>query len=182
MSITIDIELSKPEGEDWRAMGTVHGGWSGAVYGEAATARRAVANALYEPLGRQIREDAKLVIVLSALLGHIAMWAVRLSPYVVPPGLASVIAEFESVARPLFPIFRPDFPMREMTERELKGLLIEYLLPIEQVQQWNRRRNGSTAPYGVVTATSRPDPDDDFIDLYALAQNIARSVASESEG
>lgn len=184
MSITVEIDLSKPEGSPvWHAQGRLLGGMGEQqIYGEAQTGRRAIENAVHDLLGHIAQGDEKRIVLFSALAGYVAMWAVRLSPYPVPDGLAAVLAEFEEKVRPLFPICQPSCPMREMTEREIEAMLVEYLLPIAEVQAWNERRNGSKAPYGVVTSTSRPDPDDDFIDLYALVRNIARSTASESEG
>jgi hypothetical protein len=70
--------------------------------------------------------------------------------------------------------------MRTFTEHQLESFLVEFLLPLERAQTWKERKNQSKAPFSVVTATTRPDPDDDSIDLHALVGNIARSTMAEA--
>lgn len=119
------------------------------------------------------------VVLLRQIAGHLAMWAVRLSPYPAPSGLAEVVARFQEGAAPRFKLVS-GLDMAELSRAELRSLLADHLLSQPEVQGWNERRNRRDG-HGFITATSaRPDPDDDFVDLEALVQNIVFSVFHES--
>lgn len=110
--------------------------------------------------------------------GHIAMWAVRQSPYHCPEGLREVLLEFRArITRDGL-----NFDSNEMAQlsfRNVKALLNFHLLPIPKFQAWNKRKNGNPAPYGFCSRYGKPEPDNDFIDLDALTGNVARSVIEE---
>jgi hypothetical protein len=102
------------------------------------------------------------------------MWAVRQSPYPVPDNLELVVRRFEE----LFP--RDEIGFHEVAgEDELYKLVTTIGDQIPELLAWNERKNGNQAPVGFVSRYGRPDPDDDFIDLYALFSNVARSVSDE---
>lgn len=127
------------------------------------------------------------------LLGYVAMWATRQSPYHAPDGLTDVLAEFKRrieasredflaptkalLGRSVF-----DYPdTLPATKAFLLPLLQQHLLTLPQVQKWNERKNGNQSPYGFCSRYDKPEPDNDFIDLDALAGNIVRSCIEHEE-
>ena len=111
------------------------------------------------------------------LAGTVAMWAVRQSPYQIPEGLAEVVKSVHSK-------FEPDasgFDFRMFQEvSDLKAYVRNVLRSIPQYLAWNERKNGNDAPHKFSSRYDPPgDPDDDFIDLDAFEQNVARTIASE---
>lgn len=120
--------------------------------------------------------DKGVWITFRMLRGHIAMWAVRLSPYPCPDNLAEVLQAFQDTARRCF----DDNGMGNLNRAELCELLDKHLLSQPYVQAWNNRKNGNDAPYQFVsTFSGEPHPDNDFIDLDALLLNIVRSTLTE---
>lgn len=125
----------------------------------------------------------KLAISVKSLCGHIAMWAVRQSPYTAPDGLTDVILEFKRRVEPSaqslsgWTYFETD---EESGRKCLTDLLNLHLLTIPQVRQWNERKNGNQSPLGFVSRYDKPEPDNDFIDLDALTGNIVMSAMKEA--
>ena len=109
------------------------------------------------------------------LEGHLAMWAVRQSPYHNPEGLSLVLRQFRQNGRYSF----DENEMGYLNEPQLKQFLIDRLMPIPEFLQWNERKNGNQSPFGFVSRYDKPEPDNDFIDLNALIMNTARSVIQE---
>ena len=131
---------------------------------------------------RSCEREATCLVTLNQVTGYLAMWAVRQSPYPCPDNLELVLREFQKVATPQFPDGVASLPMLKTTFRALALLLKECLEPIPAFVAWNKRKNGDQRPYGFCSATSRPAPDDDFIDLDALYRNVALSCIRHSEG
>jgi hypothetical protein len=116
-----------------------------------------------------IDDGREYLITLNDVIGAIACWAVRQSPYVCPNRLAKVLKIVEH-------------SMKHCTFQELEQHLQEHLGCIPEVKKWNQRKNNNAAPIKVTTLYSTgADPDDDFIDLDALYRNIAGQVMSEAE-
>jgi hypothetical protein len=123
------------------------------------------------------KTDQKHLMMLNCIMGHIAMWAVRQSPYHSPDGLLDVLAKFKKNCGGRF----DKNGRAQMTYRELETMLNTVLLKIPQFLQWNERRNGNQAPFGFSSRYDQPHPDDDFIDLGALTRNVRMSVQREYE-
>lgn len=191
MSLVVQFELHRREDGRWVSTGTGFGGMA-EMHGDAigTTAAKAFDGSVEkvreiikrdvdgEPIVFNRDRSRSTLITLKSILGHIAMWAVRQSPYTMPDGLAEVLQKFEEIATQFFQEGIAVLPMRTFTERQLEAFLVEYLMPIEQVQKWNERKNGNKAPIGCGST----DPDDDFIDLYAMVSNIAKSTWLENWG
>lgn len=122
-------------------------------------------------------KETRRYILLSQILGQIAMWAVRQSPYRNPEGLADVLSKFSTDSRDIFDANE----MVCLSRVEISDMLKRFLMPIEQFRKWNERKNGNQSPYGFVSLYYKPNPDDDFIDLDALIMNVTREVWRESE-
>lgn len=115
-----------------------------------------------------------MLVSPSQVAGTLAMWAVRQSPYPVPDNLELVVRRFEE----LFP--RDEIGFHQVADQdELYRLVMSIGDQIPEFLAWNDRKNGNRAPLGFVSRYERPDPDDDFIDLYALCSNVALTVAAE---
>jgi hypothetical protein len=119
-------------------------------------------------------------VFLSELLGHIAMWAIRQSPYPVPENLEKVLRDFSEIVEQDFDVASQyKGGMRTFrTQREIEDLLEKYLFPLPEVQAWNRPKI-EVEQYLEYDPT--PTPDHDFIDLYALARNVAMGLITNEE-
>ena len=113
------------------------------------------------------------------ILGEIANWAVRQSPYHRPDNLEIVLDKFNKIIALV-----PEYPT--MSYEQIRELLDE-LKEIPEVMLWNERKNGrqgmgfSGAGHhdnGDVTFYNAK-ADDDFIDLDALIRNVANSIIRE---
>jgi len=106
------------------------------------------------------------------IVGALAMWAVRQSPYPVPEKLSEALLSF-------YEKMPADDIVGVLTEwPSLDALYASIWDAIERVPEivaWNSRRNGRDG-MGFVSRYDKPSPDDDFIDLHALCNNVARSV------
>ena len=127
-------------------------------------------------------EDTSTRVVLkSVVVGHFAMWVVRQSPYLLPENLDNGIKEFNESL-----IFKKNLGDEELiktTYYDLKGKIRDAILNSGIISSWNIAKRGR-GPV-VVSCHSYPKSDYDFIDLDALARNIAQSVwleLSDDEG
>lgn len=116
------------------------------------------------------------------LVGQVAHWAVRQSPYAVPVGLEAALAAFAKAIDPEFIICRSsdNTGWRYFSgQREIEDFLRRTLFPIPEVAAWNERRNGRQG-MGFSSRYDSPAPDDDFVDLDALAMNVGRCIEQEA--
>jgi hypothetical protein len=129
-----------------------------------------------------------VIVTIKKLRGYVAQWAVQQSPYATgPEGLDKVLAEVTKRfhASPLLERLAPPYhhtPFVQLQPRRsvLHPWLGALLLDIPEVAAWNVRKNGREG-MGFTDEFSGPgDPDDDFIDLDALVQNIASSLIADS--
>ena len=111
---------------------------------------------------------------LKDVLGAVAMWAVRQSPYACPDDLDRVLCALAVAIGPRFPESLP----AQHSLLAIEAMLRDHLLPMPQVAAWNERKNGRDGP-GFCSAFSEPTPDDDFIDLDALVRNVAVQLRDE---
>ena len=104
--------------------------------------------------------------------GSLAKWLVRQSPYVVPDNLSGCIIFFENRLDEL-----ATFDTVGMAEISLTGLVpqIEKILEdIPMIMALNEKKKE-----GFVIDTN--DPDNDFIDIGAVAQNIGCDLAESAD-
>lgn len=121
-------------------------------------------------------------ISLDSLSGFVAMWATRQSPYRAPDGLTDVLLKFRQQALTFrLPDFPDDWPILKASRVNLVSCLDKCLFTIPQVMAWNDRKNGRQSPLGFLSRYDKPNPDDDFIDLDALKNNIVRSCLGLDE-
>ena len=124
---------------------------------------------------------SKILVNESQLLGAVAKWGIRQSPYAFPENLLEVLDEFGSALKPDFieePLGFKEFE----SEDELLKYLHFKLVVIKPYLTWNDRKNGNDAPFGFTSRyDTGGDPDNDLIDLDALEQNVARELVLECE-
>lgn len=115
-----------------------------------------------------LRTIGPLLVGRSQVLGALANWAVQQSPYIVPDKLAEALRGFyDQWPRGEYAQFDTILEL----DRTIRGIMVT----VPEITAWNQRKNGRDGP-GFVTRYSEPNPDDDFIDLDALARNTAMEV------
>ena len=118
------------------------------------------------------KDTSTRVVLKSVVVGHFAMWAIRQSPYLFPESLDEGINEFNECL--VFKKKIGDAELIETTYTDLKGKISDAISNTNIISSWNiaKKRRGSI----MVSCYSYPKLDYDFIDLDALARNIAQSV------
>jgi len=112
----------------------------------------------------------------SCFNGAFAYWCVSQSPYDAPDITPALIAwdAYVSVKIP-----NPDIPVK-FTYKELQEFITEDVLEsIPEIEKLNHRKNGREDPIGFSSRYDKPAPDDDFIDLGALARNVFYMILRE---
>ena len=114
------------------------------------------------------------------LTSSLAKWLVKQSPYTMPENLYVCVIKFRFKISKAF-----DWDANGMCELDLRTLT-EQLNPIfesiPEIMALNERKNGRDG-YGISSRVdeSVPDPDDEFIDVGALAQNICCDFADRED-
>jgi hypothetical protein len=128
------------------------------------------------------RKSSWRYVSVKELTGHIARWAVALSPYECPHNLVDAIRALDHKAYNLLahkPLFhRVGFC--KMTERQIKTIVESLVLDTPELKEWNRCRSGKTPEVlGVSTHWLSPHPDNDFIDLHALVLQVMSDLRKD---
>lgn len=112
--------------------------------------------------------DRKIYLCRSDLISAFAYWAHYQSPYDTPDLREAIKAFAEYIS--------PHFEKIDFVEFGWEGLrrLLEdkEFEKIEPIRKLNDRANGREGGMSICTRFDKPHPDDDFIDLGALAHNI----------
>lgn len=121
------------------------------------------------------------VIILPATLrGVVARWAVMQSPYDTgPDGLSDVLKELTKRCKdyPGASTLDGGHAYLELVPEAVDAFLDHVLLSQPEVQKWNERKNGRQGMGMHSLYWPDPEPDDDFIDLDALKNNIRMELA-----
>lgn len=124
------------------------------------------------------RDERKHLFSVGDIAGAVAMWAVRQSPYEAPENLTEAIKSLTQVLNEQIK-FDDVFHFAELTYDEIHSILQEHLEKVSVIMQWNEPRSGHDAPFVTSSRYHTPRPDDDFIDLDALARNVALTLTQE---
>ncbi len=113
------------------------------------------------------KDKKKRCVSIYTVLGNLAMWAVRQSPYGYPENLDKGLKEFEKNYTP------PEY--QKMDINQLEFFITQAINKSKTIKSWNNPKKGKhtmvfTSRYNTIK------PDYDFIDLSALARNIKHSV------
>lgn len=119
--------------------------------------------------------EKKFLFSRKDILGGLAKWAVRQSPYHRPDNLEIVLDKLHEVLPQI-----GGSMFYEKTYGEIKIFLSDHLLKIPELTAWNERKNGNQCPFGFSSRYDHPIPDNDFIALDALIRNIANDILRES--
>lgn len=115
----------------------------------------------------------------SDFAGSLAKWLVKQSPYVVPDNLSICITKFHDKLDEL-----ADFNTLEMAEIELSTLTekVDVILQsIPEIMALNERKNGREGMGFSSRYSKKTEPDDDFICIAAVAQNITCCFAERAD-
>lgn len=115
-----------------------------------------------------IWDDQEFHTTPTAVLGELANWAVRQSPYVVPGNLSGALREFAAT-------FVPKSECFPVSCKSLLALVRGAFEECPAILAWNNPKKGDHQIV-FVSRHDSPAPDHDFIDLDALARNVAHAV------
>jgi hypothetical protein len=104
-----------------------------------------------------------------AIIGELANWAARQSPYLVPDGLEDALREFN------FAFVSDSEEYFETNCKELNKRIRDAFDDCPKILGWNNPKRGNS-DYVFSSRYGSPQPDYDFIGLDALARNIAHSI------
>lgn len=118
-------------------------------------------------------------IFKSDILGTVAKWCIRQSPYDFPENLLIILATLSGIIGNQF-----ENGTVGMIKYDGTTLIRDLKMWLEQIPEFtalNDRKNGNRALYKAVTRYDGKvgDPDDDFIDLDALYRNVTNDIISE---
>jgi hypothetical protein len=122
-----------------------------------------------------IWDDQEFITSRKAVLGQLACCAVWQSPYIVPKGLSEALDEFSRsvVWKGWDEYFRTNC-------KQLIHDLLDAFNECRTIQAWNIPRKG---PHETVFVSRHdtPKPDFDFVDLDALARNVAHGITLQEK-
>jgi hypothetical protein len=118
--------------------------------------------------------DAEIWVFKSDVLAAFTYWVVQQSPYEAP----DITNPLRALDAHLSEIFEPDIP-KHFFYGDLNNLITESLFEsIPEIEKLNHRANGREG-MGFCSRYDSPAPDDDFIDLAALARNVFYMILRE---
>lgn len=117
------------------------------------------------------------IATVKDVCGALVKWAVRQSPYLVPDNLGEAAKQF---ADNFVVGLLPDDDEYFRTNCSALGRLVyQTFEKCPLIQAWNSPKVGNHT-IAFVTRYSEPSPDYDFIDLDALARNVAHDLTMEA--
>ncbi len=126
------------------------------------------------------RFDRTVYASVSDFTGALAKWLVKQSPYTVPINLSACVEKFDKKVRKVF-----SFDKNDITQIALLGLtetVYSVLEKIPEIASLNIPLSGHTGNIFVSRVSSGPEnPDDNFIDIMAVAQNITCEFAQRED-
>lgn len=125
------------------------------------------------------RDERKHLFSVKDITGAFAMWAVRQSPYDSPDLLGDAVKNLEQVLVKRVKFDNEPLRFAELSCSEIRTALYDCFESIAIIEQWNRPKSGHNALFVTSSRYDSPLPDDDIIDLDALARNIAHTLILE---
>jgi hypothetical protein len=111
--------------------------------------------------------------------GALAKWLVKQSPYTVPKHLDVIIEKFDKELEKTFHFSELGFTNLDLSKSTL--IFNSILEKIEEMNILNTPVNGNIDHLVISMCTGDINPDDDFIDILAVAQNITVEFATEAD-
>jgi hypothetical protein len=122
--------------------------------------------------------SSNILFLANSVAGSFAKWAVRQSPFVVPDNLAKAIEAVDCFVNSWTEgrIANGEYVVK-MSCEEVRSRLERFFEDTPVIEAWNHPKSGKEQPfYGCDRYGSWQSPEDDIIDLGALAQNIAHDL------
>lgn len=121
----------------------------------------------------------ELWVFKSDILGSVAKWCIRQSPYDYPENLLVILTALSGIITPNHD--KGLAGMVKFTGYELRSALQIWLEQIPEFMELNNRKNGRDGNGWLSRFDNRSsDPDDDFIDLEALYRNVVHDIITEA--
>ena len=132
----------------------------------------------HERLSGDSEWNKKHYIHIPQIVGSLAKWACRQSPYYVPDGLENVCKYFSACLK-TEKAFNKD-GWGHLSFNEISKLCHDILMDagVKEFDNWNERKNKREGT-GYCSVFDQPTADDDFIDLHALLHNICLDFRDE---
>jgi hypothetical protein len=126
------------------------------------------------------RFERSVYAFVSDFTGAAAKWLVKLSPYVVPVNLSTCIERFDIKIRKAFTFSTGGMALVNLDE--LTPIVNKILESMPEIAALNKPKSGHTNNIFVSRFGAGPEnPDDDFIDIMAVAQNITCEFAQRED-
>jgi hypothetical protein len=125
------------------------------------------------------RFNRKVWASKSDFTGALAKWLVRQSPYTVPDNLSICIEKFDKAVDKGYKF--DENGIVEIGLLNLTDKTNQILEEIPEIMILNERKNGREGMGFSSRYSKDPEPDDDFIDIMALAQNITCDFADRAD-
>ena len=125
------------------------------------------------------RFDRKVLISVDDFCGALAKWLVMQSPYVAPENLFECICKFQARLGELGVFSKDGFVEIELSSLTKKVNII--LESIPEIATLNIPKSGHDKHIFVDRYSGPINPDDDFIDIMAVAQNITCEFAERAD-
>lgn len=123
----------------------------------------------------------KFLFSKNNILQLVACHGVGASPYHRPENLEVVLDKLNDILTPLFA--GAELGFLEMSYEEIKDFVFKHTTAIPEFEAWNEPKINSDHPLiGTASRYHTIKPDYDFIDLHALARNVANDILWNSEG
>ena len=125
------------------------------------------------------RDERKFLFSVNDILGAFAMWAVRQSPYRCPDSLNEAIDILEMVLINQIEFDNEPLAFKELSCDEIRKHLETAFEKVSAIMNWNEKKSGAPGYVFVSRVGGPKNPDDDIIDLGAMARNIAHTLILE---
>ena len=127
--------------------------------------------------------DVHFLISIKDVSAIFAKWAIKQSPYIVPNGLSEKTVLFTKKFQEQFQdyIINNQFMNAwieniSLSKKELRSVVLNIISEYD-FKEWNMPISGNVVDFKIIKHDyAKVDPDDDFIDLKSLAQNIADEI------
>ena len=117
------------------------------------------------------KDDTTRVVLKSNVVGQFARCATNQSPYIVPDKLADGIREFGAAIG-----HTSEYDFVDTTCSALEDIVCKAISMCTTVMEWNVPKSGKSYECVFVARNCTPNPDDDIIDVHALARNVAHGT------
>jgi len=124
-------------------------------------------------------KDSSFYLSLKDFTSAITYWIVRQSPYESPEIQQALNAFTKKIKKRLKYTHREHF-IKLSYNRVNKLITEEYLMSIPEIAILNERKNGKQGMQFVTRFSKTKDPDNDFIDIGALARNTFYMIIREA--